>query len=348
LLAGFLLADYFFIPPLYSIGKYGQIEWALLIGNAIPAIIGILLFESLRRIRVRLAAKTARLEQEVTLRKEAEKQLRAAQEQLREYALNPEKAVRERTSELNEAVGFLEKFCYTIAHDLRAPVRAITGFVNILNDELPQQLSGDAQMSAARLIAATRRMDKLIMDLLEYGHLSHVPQKSVTLSLDRVVGQTLSELGHAIDISKAAVEITAPLGGAWADAHLLQQAVLQLIQNALQFTKPNEPPRIRVWTEQRHSMVRLWIADQGIGIPREYQENIFGPFQTLSAPQVDRTGIGLAIVSKAAERMHAFVGVDSEPGRGSSFWLDLPRQSSEAQVHSRPPELLEASGTTPR
>src|SRR6185295_19362692 len=156
------------IPPLYSLGKYGRIEWALFIGNAVPGVLGILLFESLHRIRVRLAAKTASLEQEIARREEAEQQLRAAQQQLREYALNLENAVRERTSELNEAVGFLEKFCYTIAHDLRAPVRAITGFVNVLGEELPHGLTGPAQQSASRIIAATRRMDKLISDLLEY------------------------------------------------------------------------------------------------------------------------------------------------------------------------------------
>jgi signal transduction histidine kinase len=336
LVGGFLMADYFFVPPVGSIGKYGQIEWVLLIGNAVPAFIGILLFEGVYRARVRLANKTRRLEEEAVRRAEAEMQLRAAQKQLAEYALDLEAAVQERTADLKTSVAFLESFCYTIAHDLRAPLRAMNGFVNVLTEELPRELPSDAATAARRISEAARRMDKLILDLLEYGRISHVPLKFQNVRLDQLVNGVVSDLREIVQRTRATIEIDSSLGTVWSDPDLLRLSVRHLVQNALQFTRPEEPPRVHIRSEAQGGDIRLLVSDNGIGIPEQYRQKIFGPFQTLAAPRPDRTGIGLAIVSKAAERLNARAGMESTLGKGSTFWFDLPTRPKRRDIRNRP------------
>lgn len=339
LVTGFLVADYFFVEPIGSFGKYGKMEWALLIGNAVPAILGVILFESLHRFRAQLAARTANLEEEMVRRIAAEDELREAQSKLRDYALDLEEAVRERTSELNEAVKFLERFCYTIAHDLRAPTRALTGFVNVLEQELPGELSEDARLAARQIRSSAQRMDKLILDLLDYGYISHVPLRCEKVPLQTAVASALHGLRGDLESSHAIVR-TAPLShDAWADVQLLQRALTAIIANALQFSKPNEPPRIHIWGEGRGGTVRLWIRDEGIGVPQEYREKIFGAFQTLAAPDAEHRGIGLAIVRKCIERMRGRVNVESTPGNGAAFWIELPLHLTNLPAHRRPEEL---------
>lgn len=339
LVTGFLVADYFFVEPIGSFGKYGEMEWALLIGNAVPAILGVILFESLHRFRARLAARTARLEEEMVRRRAAEDELRRAQSKLRDYALDLEAAVRERTSELNEAVKFLERFCYTIAHDLRAPTRALTGFVNVLEQELPGELSEDARLAARQIRSSAQRMDKLILDLLDYGYISHVPLHCEKVSLQTAVASALHGLRGDLESSHAVVRANPLSHDAWADVQLLQRVLAAIIANAIQFSKPNEPPKIHIWSEERGEAVRLWICDDGIGVPSEYQEKIFGAFQTLAAPDSEHRGIGLAIVRKCIERMRGRVNVESTPGNGAAFWVELPLHLTYQTVHHRPEEL---------
>src|SRR6185503_3824464 len=106
---------------------------------------------------------------------------------------------------------------------------------------------------------------------------------------------------------------------------LLHQILANLIGNALKFVAPGVAPRVRVWTESADSKVKIWIEDNGIGIPQEHRERVFGVFQRLNrAEDFPGTGIGLAIVRKAVERMEGTVGVDSKPEGGSRLWVELP------------------------
>ena len=332
LVIGFGLADYFFVPPLGSFGKYGKVEWALLVGHAVPALLGIWLFDSVQRTRRRLQVKAQALEQEVARRQEAEQRARAAEAEVRGYAIHLEKAVNERTGELNESIAFLEKYCYSIAHDLRAPLRAITGFVHLLREEIPQSIPNNAQMAADRILTGTQRMDKLISDLLEYGRLSHEPLHLRQIELSRAIAAVLDSFHRKIDAAAAIVETAHSGDTVWADQELLQTAMAHLLANALQFAKAGESPRIRLWSERHDNMTRLWIADEGVGIPLEYQHKIFGLFQTLTAPNEERTGLGLAIVSKVVQRMHGKVGVESRAGQGARFWIELASDSPEARI----------------
>lgn len=332
LVAGFLIADYFFVPPVGSIGKYGRIEWALLVGNAVPGVVGIFLFELLHRGRVRLAARTTHLEKEVTQRLKAETELRVAQRKLRDHALELETAVRERTRDLNESIIFLERFCYSIAHDLRAPARALIGFANVLEEEARGQLSEEAQFAVGQIRSSARRMDKLILALLDYGHISHAPLRIESISMQKVVEAAAHKLRETLRLNRAILQVEEMPQNVYADTGLLQRAIELILSNALQFSKPDQPPAIRIRTEEHDEIVRLWIEDEGIGISPEYREKIFGPFQTLAAPHPEHTGIGLAIVRKCVERMRGRVGVESELNRGAAFWIELPLGKPECQV----------------
>ena len=335
LVAGFLIADYFFIPPVGSIGKYGKIEWTLLVGNAVPAVVGIFLFELLHRARVRLAARTADLEREVTHRLKAEDELRAAQQKLRDHALDLEFMVHERTGDLNEAVNFLERFCYSIAHDLRAPARALTGFANILEEELPGQVSSEARFALGQIRLSARRMDKLILDLLDYGHISHSPLHIENIPVQAAVASAVDSLGDTIKLTRATVQVGDMPQEVGVDAGLLQRAIGSILANALRFSRPGQPPTVHIRTEERGETVRLWIQDEGIGISPAYREKIFAPFQTLSAFDIEHTGIGLAIVRKCVERLRGRVGVESELGSGAASWIELPLHGSEQRAQSK-------------
>jgi signal transduction histidine kinase len=111
--------------------------------------------------------------------------------------------------------------------------------------------------------------------------------------------------------------------------NLLSQCLLNLLQNAVKFVARGRPPKIRIWTEDRGGRVRVWVEDNGIGIAKDQQERIFGLFQRLHRQDAyPGTGVGLAIVRKAVERMGGTTGVESEPGKGSRFWLELAQPVS--------------------
>ena len=124
---------------------------------------------------------------------------------------------------------------------------------------------------------------------------------------------------------KADIELRKPLHAVEGNEAFLTQCISNLLSNAVKFVKPGDHPRVFVWTEQIRHVVRVWFEDNGIGIAPENQRRIFGIFQRMHSPKdYEGTGIGLAIVKKAAERMSGRVGVESKPGQGSRFWLELP------------------------
>jgi signal transduction histidine kinase len=125
---------------------------------------------------------------------------------------------------------------------------------------------------------------------------------------------------------QAEIEIVRPLISVYGHEAFLTQCLSNLLGNAVKFVPPGERPRVRLWTEPLPTTVRICVKDNGIGIPAEAQNRIFGIFQRLHSQKTyEGTGIGLAIVKKAAERMGGRIGVESTPGKGSKFWLELPR-----------------------
>lgn len=263
---------------------------------------------------------------DVTDRKRVEEDLQRSKELLGNHALELEKRVAERTASMQASIQSLENVLYHVAHDLRAPLRAMQGFTTILAEEYGSRLDETAQDYTRRIVSGASRMDKLIQDLLEYGRLAHAPLNFSRVDLEPRLDAALISLDEMIKDKRAQVRVRWPLSAVWADPKVLEQLLFNLLENALQFVAPGVAPVVRIWAEQNGpETVRLWLEDNGIGIEPEHQERVFRVFERLhSGNDYSGTGIGLAIVQKGAERMSGRAGVQSMPGEGSRFWLELP------------------------
>ncbi len=246
--------------------------------------------------------------------------------QVRGYAEELEQRVAARTMELQSSNEALEAFAYSVSHDLRAPLRAVQGMADALREDYAERLDATGQDYLRRVAEAAERMDGLIQDLLVYGRLSRADLKPEAVNLASVVSEALEQMQGEIARSGAQVTVAEALPAVAGHRATLLQAVANLLSNAIKFAKKDVPARIRVWSELREGRrVRLWVEDNGIGIDPEYHERIFRVFERLHGVETyPGTGIGLAIVRKGMERLGGQSGVESKPGEGSRFWIELP------------------------
>jgi signal transduction histidine kinase len=246
------------------------------------------------------------------------------QSSLRQARARLEERVQARTHELAETNAELEAFAASVAHDLRAPLRGIRGFAQALVDDYGAQLDATGQDFLQRIIRASTRMDTLIQDLLTYSRLSREALPLEPVPLQAAVRAAQAQLSADLQARGAALQLEAPLPVVIAHYPILVQVLVNVLANAIKFTDPGVRPVVTVRADRTEDQVRLWIEDNGIGIPAEYQERIFQPFERLhSGDTYAGTGIGLAIVRRGVERMGGHVGVVSVPGQGSRFWLAL-------------------------
>jgi PAS domain S-box-containing protein len=235
-----------------------------------------------------------------------------------------EKTVNERTASLQETNKQLEAFCYTISHDLRSPLRAQQSFASALLEEYGESLGETGRDYAERIRQAATRLDTLVNDLLAYSRISRTEMRLAPVDLRRAVIELHEEMAFEIHRTNGRVQIGQLFFRVQANHIGLRTAISNLLSNALKFAKPNVQPDIRIWAEERGQWIRLWVEDNGIGINPEYHHQIFGVFHRLhKAGHYPGTGVGLAIVAKAVERMGGRVGVESEEGAGSKFWIEL-------------------------
>lgn len=249
---------------------------------------------------------------------------------LRRSAEARERQLRERTRELETAVRELEAFTYTVAHDLRAPLRAMHGFSQQLLAAEEEALSAAGRDRLRRIQAESRRMEELIQDLLSYTRLGRESVRLQGVELGAAVSRARESLAPDIERVGALVTVEDALPRVIAQESLLVLAVQNLLSNAVKFTAPGVRPRVRVRAEARGGRVRLWVEDNGIGIASEHHERVFGVFERLHPRgEYAGTGMGLAIVRKAAERMNGRAGVVSSRGEGSRFWVELQEARSD-------------------
>jgi PAS domain S-box-containing protein len=270
-----------------------------------------------------------------------------------------ERLVRERTAKLQELVGELEHFSYTITHDMRAPLRAMRGFGGILKETFASNMPPEAMPYLDSIMNSAERMDRLITDALHY---SKAVMKEMTLKrVDaRALLQGIVDSYPDLQPPRAHVRIEGDIPDLLANEAGLTQCFSNLLDNAVKFVEPGKMAEVRVWAERRNTpepgagpaavegvtlpvdgystmetrtpllqqeVVRIWIEDNGIGIPQHAHGRLFQMFQRLSK-HYEGTGIGLALVRKVAERMAGRVGFESEPGKGSRFWLEFKEAGS--------------------
>ncbi|MBI2387749.1 MAG: HAMP domain-containing histidine kinase [Elusimicrobia bacterium] len=252
------------------------------------------------------------------LRRQAEH----SEKEARRVSENLERLVAERTARLEQTVKDLHSFAYSIAHDLRAPLRHIHGYTEFV----VERADPESKRFARRIMAASVRMDHLISDLLQFSRLTLDEVAPAPVTPSPVLAQVISELDSQIREKKARVDVEPSLPAVMGDPGPLSLIFSNLLSNALKFTPAGVPPWVRVRSERRDGWVRLIFEDDGIGVAPAYQSRIFEVFQRLhTAEQYPGTGIGLAIVRRAAERMGGCCGVESAPGRGSRFWVELKK-----------------------
>jgi signal transduction histidine kinase len=286
-------------------------------------------------------------------RENTHSQLRKAKQLLGEHAELLEKRVQERTARLRETISELETFSYTIAHDLRAPARSMSGFCEVMLEDFSDGLPPDARLVVQKIARASKRMEALTRDLLEFSKVSRQEIVLSAVKLEPII-EDLTTL--RLPSVHEALTIRGPLHSVRAHQGLLQHIFSNLIDNAVKFVPPDKTPKITVSTEivQQGSAstrsrplvfsstereppgsgdafpaghptyVRIWVRDEGIGIPQEAHQKIFGIFERAASGTYEGTGMGLAIVARAMQRMGGTCGVESEVGKGSSFWLELP------------------------
>ena len=275
--------------------------------------------------------KVAILFNDITARKNAEHALRSAHDELELANRGLETRVSERTAKLRETIGELEAYSYSISHDMRAPLRAMQAYAQVLIAEHHAQLDATGKRYLERIMSSSNRLDKLIQDVLSYSRVSRAEFKPEPVHLDRLVDALVEEYPT---VRNAEVEVVHPLGSVIGAEALLTQAISNLLTNAAKFVPSGVAPRIRIWAENRipaeptradKRLLRLFIKDNGIGIAEIDQQRIFGIFSRVhSDKEYDGTGIGLSIVKKAVERMNGQIGLESSIGNGATFWVELP------------------------
>jgi signal transduction histidine kinase len=216
----------------------------------------------------------------------------------------------------------MEEFSYSVSHDLRAPIRTMIVYADVLLSDHAEKLDHEVQRFLERILKNACRMDALVRDTLAYSKLA---RREITLTAVPLA-RLLDDVIAALDLPAGTPPITCTSLSNTVLAHepSLVQAVTNLLRNALKFVAPSVAPCVEVWSELHDGRIRLWVKDNGIGIPPEWQARLFGMFERL---HVDRnyegTGIGLAMVRKAIERMGGRVGVESDGVHGSQFWIEL-------------------------
>ncbi len=287
-------------------------------------------------------------------RDDTNQMLNKAKEELSAHSRLLETRVRERTARLQETISELETFSYTVAHDLRAPARGTTGYCEVLLEDFASELPSEAKSIVGHIKKLSNRMEMLTRDLLEFTKVSRQEAPLSRIKIEPMIKEILSFYDPAV---RQAVTVRAPLYSVLAHEGLLQQVFSNLIENAIKFVPPGTAPKVVIFSElvpegspntRSRSLefsstessspeeartrpspsadhVRIWVQDEGIGIAREAHQKIFGIFErALTSDLYQGTGIGLAIVARAMQRMGGTCGVESELGKGSRFWLELP------------------------
>ncbi|MDO9261156.1 MAG: ATP-binding protein, partial [Flavobacteriaceae bacterium] len=239
-----------------------------------------------------------------------------------------ENRVEDRTQQLIEVNKELETFTYSVSHDLKAPLRGIDGYSNLLQELYTAELNEEAKTFIEKIRNGTQQMNQIIEDLLAYSRLDRTLIKNTSARIDLFINliidlyqKELSDFNFKVENIIPSVTIVADLDG-------LSIAFRNIFDNAIKFTKFVDNPKITIELEEHQDCWHLLITDNGIGFDMKYYDKVFQIFQRLHRVEdYPGTGIGLAMVQKAMQRMGGKVWATSELGKGSVFYLEIPKNS---------------------
>jgi signal transduction histidine kinase len=236
-----------------------------------------------------------------------------------------------RTAQLEAKNDELKGFAYTVSHDLKAPLRGITGYAQELERRHKAGLPDRAQFCITQIITATRNLDHLIEDLLKYSRLDAETPTLTEVKLADLVQAILRDRSHTLTEQGVEVTVNVPSLTLRTWERGLHQVLTNLIDNAVKYSRQSTPPRVSITAEERPaslhqpSTILLTVADNGIGFDMKYHDRIFGLFNRLvRASEFEGTGAGLAIVKKLMEKLGGKIRAESAPARGATFYVDLP------------------------
>lgn len=264
----------------------------------------------------------SKIVRDISAQKTAERALREAQAQMAKHAAELEEKVRQRTAELSRMAGEAQAFSYSLSHDIRAPLRAIRGFAELVLTEFGEKIP-EGVPYLHRITRAAERMDRMLTDVLSFSRITQQDILIEPIDVEPLVDDIIAERRH-LQPPAAEIKVDHPLARVMANTASLTQVLTNLLDNAVKFVAPGVRPKVRVFTSKQDDRVRLCVQDNGIGISPEDQARLFNVFQRLHAShKYEGTGLGLAIVRRAAERMGGSAGLSSMPGEGSTFWVEL-------------------------
>ncbi len=236
-----------------------------------------------------------------------------------------EERVASRTAALEGVTRALETFAYSVAHDLKAPLRGIDGYSRLLLEDYLDRLDAEGRAFLFNIRDAADRMSQLIDDLLAYSMVDRRPLTTGPVSIRAVVASVVTERQH--DLNRERIDLVESIrhDTVLADVEALEQVVRNYLDNAIKFARGVAAPRIEIGAEAHEGRRRLWVRDNGIGFDMKYHDRIFEIFQRLHRQEEHPgTGVGLAIVRKAMERMGGTAWAESSPGHGATFFIEIP------------------------
>ena len=231
--------------------------------------------------------------------------------------------MQERTADLQTAIDELESFSYSISHDLRGPLRAIDGFIRILEEDYGQGFDSEGQRLCQSISDNARRMGRLIDDLLALSRLGRAQMNWSTVDMTRLVQSIVDDLAPAYGAERVCFDLR-PLGLVAADAVLIRQVWENLISNALKYTSPKETALIEIGVDRDSDQTIFTIQDNGVGFDMQYADKLFGVFQRLhGVSEFEGAGVGLAIAQRLVQRHGGRIWAEGEVGRGAKFSFTL-------------------------
>jgi light-regulated signal transduction histidine kinase (bacteriophytochrome) len=318
--------DYFFIEPLYSLDISTRdlpyflifIVWAGVVAS----------FSAVRR-RIEDSLRLARdnLQLEVEQRRQREDEIRQLNRELGK-----------RATELEATNNELESFAYSVSHDLRAPLRHIVGYSELLQRQASSSLDEKSQRFIRTILDSAKRMGNLIDDLLAFSRIGRAETRKTAVNLDQLTREVVAEIGQ----DTKGRDITWKIGAlpvCYGDRSMLRLVVVNLVSNAAKFTRMRTPAEIEIGcVDLNAEEVELFVKDNGAGFDMQYTNKLFGVFQRLHLPeQFEGTGIGLATVQRIVHRHGGKVRGEGAVDRGATFYFSLPKAQGAAERTAKTP-----------